>query len=186
MDHQMGRLFVSEHPASNDENGLAGSQKSYHSVLSTNAGSAIMRGARWGLSVLFVSLATLLIGVGEARSQAAQLQLCNQSNESTSVAVARQASINDARLILSGWYIVAPNSCSATNVYLPWGNVYFFAVGEQGDTWSGTDERFCVSTQAFVRFIDPSPGCPPGLIVEGFSRFYVSGVPMYTWTMLGN
>ena len=48
-----------------------------HTILaaSTNAGSTLMLGTRRGLSVVFVSLATLLIGVGEARSQAAQLQV---------------------------------------------------------------------------------------------------------------
>ena len=142
-----------------------------------------MQGTRWGLSIIFVSVATLLIGVGEARSQAAQLQLCNQSSQKTYVAVARQAAINDSRLVLSGWYPVDPGVCNMTSIFLPWGYFYLYADGDQGGIWGGADERFCVTDRAFTRWIDPSPGCPPGLYVIGFTRYYTSGSSVYTWTM---
>ena len=142
-----------------------------------------MQGTRWGLSIIFVSFATLLIGIGEARSQAAQLQVCNQSNQTASVAVARHAGFNDPRLILSGWYIADPGSCNMFNVFIPWGDFYLYAVGDQGGDWSGNDTRFCVTPQAFSRWIDPSPGCPPGLFVVGFNRYYTSGTSVLTWTL---
>jgi hypothetical protein len=67
-----------------------------HTILpaSTNAGSTLMLGTRWGLSVVFVSLATLLIGVGEARSQAAQLQVCNQSRTYLKIVSRSRSAIN--------------------------------------------------------------------------------------------
>jgi len=141
-----------------------------------------MQGTRWGLSVVFVSLATLLIGVGEARSQAAQLQICNQSGQKVFVAVARQAAVNDSRLVLSGWWTADPGNCTMTNNYIPWGNFYVYGDGDQGGVWSGNDARFCVADQAFTRWVDPSPGCPPGLYVVGFAQFSVSGVSVYTLT----
>jgi uncharacterized membrane protein len=156
-----------------------------HTILaaSTNAGSTLMLGTRWGLSVVFVSLATLLIGVGEARSQAAQLQVCNQSNQTAYVAVARHAGFNDPRLILSGWYNVGPDSCNTFNIFIPWGDFYLYADGDQGGVWSGNDTRFCVTDQAFSRWVDPSPGCPPGLYIVGFNRYYTSGTSVVTWTL---
>ena len=182
-----GRLLLSFNPfAAWGGRGLAGSKKSYHCYATDNAGSIVMQATRCGLSIVSVSMATLLIGIGEARSQAgtAQLQLCNQSNGKTYVAVARQAGINDQRLVLSGWYPVDAGTCTMMNLFLPWGNVYLFADDDQGDTWSGNDERFCVTNDAFTRWIDPSPGCPPGnYYVAGFIRYSVANTAVWTWTM---
>src|SRR5437879_3023340 len=96
---------------------LAAPENSYHcSGPDNKAGSTVMRGRRFGLTILFFLFATLLIGVDEARSQAAQLTLCNQSNASASVAVARKAGIYDDRFIVTGWYNVNPGYCTGTNV----------------------------------------------------------------------
>ena len=82
--------------------------------------------------------------------------------------------------LISGWYNVGPASCSTFNVFIPWGDFYLYADGDQGGVWSGNDTRFCVTDQAFSRWVDPSPGCPPGLYVVGFNRYYTSGTSVVT------
>jgi uncharacterized membrane protein len=143
-----------------------------------------MRGKRC-LWAVFALSATLLIGIGEARSQTAQLRVCNQSHQTASVAVARQAGIYDTRFLLTGWFNVDPGYCNTTGVLIPWGYYYLFAESlVTGAMWSGNDQRFCVDVSyRFSRFIDSSPGCPPGLQARGFTQYYVSGTNLVTWTL---
>lgn len=140
-----------------------------------------MRGKRWGLSTVFILLLALLLGVDEAWSQAAQFQICNHSSTKVYVVVARKIGINDDRFLLSGWYIADPGNCHLTNVYIPWGNFYVYADGQDGRHWSGNDNRFCVSQKAFERIVDPSPGCAPGLHLVSFTRYFTSDTGGVTW-----
>jgi uncharacterized membrane protein len=108
-----------------------------------------------------------------------------EPRQTASVAVARQAGIYDTRFVLTGWYNVDPGYCNTTGVLIPWGNYYLFAESlVTGAMWSGNDQRFCVDVNyRFSRYIDSSPGCPPGLVARGFGQYYVSGTNLVTWTL---
>jgi uncharacterized membrane protein len=142
-----------------------------------------MRAARLGLSVLFGSLATLSVGIGEAWSQTALLRVCNQSSITASVAVTARLGPGDSRWLIKGWWTIHPGSCSNTT-YVPWGWFYVYAQSYAGgDTeWRGDDKRFCVHYPGpFERLISPSYTCGPDRL-KSFSGFYAES-EMFTWTL---
>ena len=142
-----------------------------------------MRVAKWGLSVLFGFLAMASIGVGEARSQLALLQVCNQSTITASVAVTAHPSPGNSNFLIKGWWTVNPGNCVNTQ-YVPRGWVYVYAQAYSGADieWRGSDQRFCVTYPGpFERIISASYSCS-GNILKSFTGYFIDS-ETFTWTL---
>jgi uncharacterized membrane protein len=142
-----------------------------------------MRAAKWGLSVLVGFLAILSVGVGEARSQSALLQVCNKSIVKASVAVTAHSSPGNSNFVVKGWWTVDPGTCVNTQ-YVPHGWVYVYAQAYSGADieWRGSDTRFCVTYPGpFERVITPSYTCD-GNILKSFTAYFIES-ETFTWTL---
>lgn len=86
-----------------------------------------------------------------ARPASAQLNVCNQTSETVSIALAYRG---DADFVSKGWYVAEPGQCR-TVVTGALENRYYYvhAEGSKGNRWLG-DYSFCVKNDPFAHVGD--------------------------------
>jgi uncharacterized membrane protein len=146
-------------------------------------GSTVMQAGKWGLAIVLASIATLSIGIGEAKSQYALLRICNQSTIAASAAVTAHPSPGNSAFVIRGWWTVPSGTCVNAQ-YVPWGWVYLYAQAYSGANieWRGSDQRFCVTYPGpFERIISASYHCS-GNVLKSFHGYFVEG-ETFTWNL---
>lgn len=109
----------------------------------------------------------------------AELEVCNQSEVTASVAIGYRGAQGWTS---EGWWNVAAGSCATVvSGDLPLSR-YYWRAEATGASWSHDSYMFCTATDAFT--IEGDEDCGPrGYDREGFNEIVLNGVDSYTLTL---
>lgn len=147
-----------------------------------------MRGAKCGTIVLSFALAVLCLGSVAARAQTFNLQVCNKSTVSASVAVAALTSPGASQFLIEGWWTVPAGNCQTVGSF-PTGSFYYYAeeTGNSGYQWNGTAGNLCVQYPGPFARVDSgnsSYNCQSNEVLRGFiSEMVPSNENTLTWNL---
>ena len=144
-----------------------------------------MRLARSGLTTLFFALAGLCAGAVSAQAQVFNLQVCNHTNVSASVAVSGLSAVGSSQFVVEGWWTVPSGSCESIGNF-PQGWFYLYA--EQTNTaqivWSGNDLNLCIQYPGPFERINTSGFTCPANELKGFTAVLIpSTTGTFTWNL---
>ncbi|MGD0024571.1 MAG: DUF1036 domain-containing protein [Xanthobacteraceae bacterium] len=141
--------------------------------------------ARSGLTSLLFALAGLCAGAASAQAQTFNLQVCNHSSVSASVATSGLAAVGSDQFVVEGWWTVGAGNCLSLGNF-PQGWFYLYA--EQTNSgqyvWSGTDLNLCVQYPGPFNRINTTDFTCGANELKGFSAVLIpSTTGTFTWNL---
>ena len=133
-----------------------------------------MRALKWALTAVCLALGIAFAGPSEAQSGTFTLRVCNNTEDTATLAIIHRFGVNDGRFVVKGWFNLEPGCSEASG--FPKGFFYFFAfVPGKEAYWGGDRPNTCVSNREnFERVATPNYSCREGEALMPFAEIHVT------------